>query len=87
MVDGIELNEDIAILSASGRKWEWSFSISISSSSDRSTELYPGTDLGTQDAKKEAEALALHYLERVRIAEQPRSFPDRFLVVSSNALP
>ncbi len=87
MVDGIELNEDIRILSASGRKWEWSFSISISSLSDRVTELYPGTDLGTQDAKEEAEALAMHYLERVRIAEHARSFPDRFLVVSSNVLP
>jgi ABC-type histidine transport system ATPase subunit len=34
--------------------------------------------------KKEAEALAMHYLERVRIAEHANKFPGRYQVDSSS---
>lgn len=77
VVDGIELNEDIRNIERVRQEVEWSFSISISSSSDRSTELYLAPIWVRKMPKKEAEDLALHYLERVRIAEHAQKFPGQ----------
>ncbi len=47
-------------------------------SSDRVTELYPAPIWVRKMPKKEAEALAMHYLERVRIAEHAQKFRTDF---------
>lgn len=59
------------------RKSGWCFSTLTCSPSDGAAELYACADLGAQNAKKEAEALAMHYLERVRIAEHANKFPGQ----------
>ena len=89
MVDGIELNEDIRNIERVRQEVGMVF---------QHFNLFPHLTVlqnctlapirVRKMPKKEAEALAMHYLERVRIAaNMPRSFPDRFLVVSSNVLP
>ncbi|SQD01130.1 ABC transporter ATP-binding protein [Escherichia coli] len=53
VVDGIELNEDIRNIERVRQEVGMVFQhFNLFPSSDRSTELYPGTDLGTQDAKE-----------------------------------
>ena len=52
VVDGIELNEDIRNIARPAGSGNGLSAFQSLPSSDRSTELYPGTDLGTQDAKE-----------------------------------
>ncbi len=52
VVDGIELNEDIRNIAHPAGSGNGLSAFQSLPSSDRSTELYPGTDLGTQDAKE-----------------------------------